>query len=66
MSDAKVALVTGASSGIGGDTARLLQARNFTVYAVAHPIVRLWFHVQYLQGTRERLPLLRRERGRAP
>ena len=35
MSDAKVALVTGASSGIGEDTARLLQARGFTVYAVA-------------------------------
>jgi NADP-dependent 3-hydroxy acid dehydrogenase YdfG len=35
MSDAKVALVTGASSGIGEDTARLLQARGFIVYAVA-------------------------------
>jgi NAD(P)-dependent dehydrogenase (short-subunit alcohol dehydrogenase family) len=35
MTDTKVALVTGASAGIGADTARLLQSRGFTVYAVA-------------------------------
>ena len=35
MSDVKVALVTGASSGIGEDAARLLHEHGFTVYAVA-------------------------------
>jgi NAD(P)-dependent dehydrogenase (short-subunit alcohol dehydrogenase family) len=35
MAEAKVALVTGASAGIGLDTARLLQEKGFAVYAVA-------------------------------
>jgi len=35
MPDLKVALVTGASSGIGEAAARLLHSRGFTVYAVA-------------------------------
>jgi NAD(P)-dependent dehydrogenase (short-subunit alcohol dehydrogenase family) len=35
VSEAKVALVTGASSGIGADTARRLHQRGFVVYGVA-------------------------------
>lgn len=38
MSDVRTALVTGASSGIGADTARLLHERGFTVYAVARRV----------------------------
>ena len=41
MSDSRVALVTGASSGIGEHTARLLQAGGFTVYAVARRTERM-------------------------
>jgi short-subunit dehydrogenase len=41
MTNAKVALVTGASSGIGEETARLLQSEGFTVYAVARRVERM-------------------------
>jgi hypothetical protein len=41
MSDSRVALVTGASSGIGEHTARLLQAGGFIVYAVARRTERM-------------------------
>ncbi len=41
MSSSKVALVTGASSGIGEDTALQLQAAGYTVYAVARRVDRM-------------------------
>src|SRR6478735_5752676 len=41
MSDTRVALVTGASSGIGEETARLLQEAGFTTYAVARRVERM-------------------------
>src|SRR6478735_12707611 len=41
MSDTRVALVTGASSGIGEETARLLQEAGFTTYAVARRVDRM-------------------------
>ncbi len=37
----KVALVTGASSGIGEETARLLQDAGFATYAVARRVDRM-------------------------
>jgi NAD(P)-dependent dehydrogenase (short-subunit alcohol dehydrogenase family) len=41
MSDTRVALVTGASSGIGEETARLLLRDGFEVYAVARRVDRM-------------------------
>lgn len=41
MPRSRVALVTGASSGIGAQTALLLQAAGFTVYAVARRVERM-------------------------
>ena len=41
MNDKRVALVTGASSGIGEETARLLQEAGFTTYAVARRVDRM-------------------------
>ena len=41
MSDTRVALVTGASSGIGEETARLLHEAGFTTYAVARRVDRM-------------------------
>jgi short-subunit dehydrogenase len=41
MSDVRVALVTGASSGIGEETARLLKREGFEVYAVARRVDRM-------------------------
>ena len=41
MSDVRVALVTGASSGIGEATASLLRSRGFEVYAVARRVDRM-------------------------
>ena len=41
MSDTRVALVTGASSGIGAETARLLHEAGFTTYAVARRVDRM-------------------------
>ena len=41
MPDAQVALVTGASSGIGEDTAHLLRERGFIVHAVARRLDRM-------------------------
>ena len=41
MSDTRVALVTGASSGIGEETARLLRRDGFEVYAVARRVDRM-------------------------
>ncbi|HMD12255.1 MAG TPA: SDR family NAD(P)-dependent oxidoreductase, partial [Marmoricola sp.] len=39
--DAKVALVTGGSSGIGASAAAELQDKGFTVYAVARRVDRM-------------------------
>ena len=41
MSNTRVALVTGASSGIGEETARLLHEAGFTTYAVARRVDRM-------------------------
>ena len=41
MSETRVALVTGASSGIGEETARLLHEAGFTTYAVARRVDRM-------------------------
>ena len=41
MPGSRVALVTGASSGIGAQTALLLQAGGFTVYAAARRVERM-------------------------
>jgi NAD(P)-dependent dehydrogenase (short-subunit alcohol dehydrogenase family) len=41
MSEKRVALVTGASSGIGEDTARRLQEAGFTTYGVARRVERM-------------------------
>jgi NAD(P)-dependent dehydrogenase (short-subunit alcohol dehydrogenase family) len=41
MSNTRVALVTGASSGIGEETARLLHQAGFTTYAVARRVDRM-------------------------